>query len=106
MKTIAASDLKSDVNAALGLAQKERVLITRAGKPCAVIIGIENYDDEDFQLAQSHEFWRLIESRRREGKSIPFTEVEARIMRRSARSSSGNATRSRSRSGRRRGNTQ
>jgi prevent-host-death family protein len=88
MKTVAASQLKSELNEILGAAQKERVLVTRGGKPSAVLIGVEHYDDEDWTLARSPEFWRMIESRRKETKSISLEELEARIQARLAKKSS------------------
>ena len=78
MKTIAASESKPSLDTVLDLAQKERVLLTRAGKPSAVVIGIESYDEEDLRLVASHDFWQLIESRR-QGTSIPFAELKARL---------------------------
>jgi prevent-host-death family protein len=79
MKTVAAAQLKSGVEQVLGAAQRERVLVTRGGRPSAVLIGVEHYDDEDWSLIQSPEFWQMIESRRKESKTIPLEELEARI---------------------------
>jgi prevent-host-death family protein len=79
MKNIAAKDLKANLDAVLTSAQGERVVISRHGKPCAVLVGIEDYDAEDLQLATSDDFWQMIRSRRTRGKSIPLSEVEARL---------------------------
>jgi antitoxin (DNA-binding transcriptional repressor) of toxin-antitoxin stability system len=46
-------------------AQQERVLVTEAGRPLAVVVGLENKDAEDGQLEASPDFWRMIEQRRR-----------------------------------------
>jgi prevent-host-death family protein len=78
MKTIAAEG-HSSLHAVLDSAQKERILLTRDGKPSAVVVGIESYDAEDWQLVNSTEFWRMIEQRRREGKSIPMAEARKRL---------------------------
>ena len=64
MRPVAVSELHGNTTAVLNRAQRERVVITRSGKPCAIVIGVENYDAEDFDLARSADFWRLIEARR------------------------------------------
>src|SRR5207248_9797529 len=57
---------------------RSRIVITRAGKPSAVLVGIESYDEEDLRLASSPEFWRLIEERRTGGTSVPLSELKDR----------------------------
>ncbi|MCP4664467.1 MAG: type II toxin-antitoxin system Phd/YefM family antitoxin [bacterium] len=78
MKTISASEATVDITSMLDSAQVERVVITRNGKPSAVVLGLESYDAEDMNLASSPEFWQMIEQRRR-GSSIPLAEVRARL---------------------------
>ena len=78
MKPIGLKELKSNTAAVLNRAQQEHVVITRGGKPCAVVIGVENYDKEDLELSRSSEFWTLIESRR-QGPMIPLAEVKRRL---------------------------
>jgi prevent-host-death family protein len=78
MKSVSADYAESNLKALLNSAQKERILVTRSGKPCAVILGIESYDQEDLQLASSPEFWRMIEKRRQE-PSISLSELKARL---------------------------
>jgi prevent-host-death family protein len=78
MKSISADYAESHLKAVLNSAQKERIVVTRRGKPCVVILGIESYDEEDFQLASSPEFWRMIEKRRRE-PSISLSELRSRL---------------------------
>jgi prevent-host-death family protein len=46
-------------------AQQERVIVTRRGKPVAVIIGLEGLDQEQIQLRHDEEFWKLIAARRK-----------------------------------------
>ena len=92
MKTISVSQARSDLERVLDSAQSERVVVTRAGKPSAIIVGIESYDAEDRALASSAEFWRMIEQRRR-GRSIPMAELKTRLKARersqSAKSTNG-----------------
>lgn len=45
-------------------AQHERVIITRNGKPVALIFGVEGMDEEQLQLGSSDKFWQLITERR------------------------------------------
>src|SRR5438874_9473682 len=75
MKTIPAG---KNIEGVLGSAQKERIMLTRDGKPSAILIGIESLDDEDLELAQSEDFWRLIEERRR-GRSISLSQLKSRL---------------------------
>ena len=79
MKRIAVKELQSNTEAILDSSQDERVVISRGGKPCAILVGIENYDADDLRLANSDEFWRMIHRRRSGGKSVPLAEVEASL---------------------------
>ena len=79
MKTVRASELRTNLESVLSSAQKERILISRGGKPCAVLLGVAGYDAEDLLLATSQDFWRMIRERRTEGKSSPLAEVESRL---------------------------
>jgi len=59
-------------------AQRERVVITRNGKPIALIIGVEGIDEEQLELGSSDKFWRLIAERRTQ-KTLSRAELEQRI---------------------------
>jgi prevent-host-death family protein len=59
-------------------AQQERVVITRNGKPVALIVGVEGMDREQLQLGSSDKFWKLIDKRRKE-KTISRAELEQRL---------------------------
>jgi PHD/YefM family antitoxin component YafN of YafNO toxin-antitoxin module len=59
-------------------AQRERVVITRNGKPVALIIGVEGLDEEQLQLGSSDKFWRLIAERRAQ-KTISRAQLEQSI---------------------------
>jgi PHD/YefM family antitoxin component YafN of YafNO toxin-antitoxin module len=78
MKPIPTTEVQTDLDAVLDLAQKERLVIMRHGKPSVVVIGVEQYDAEDWELATSGEFWRMIEERRH-GRLIPLAEVKTRL---------------------------
>lgn len=78
MKEITVEQLSHEVNALLDVAQCERIVVMRNGKPCALVVGLENKDEEDFRLEASPEFWRMIEERRRE-PTIPLEDLEAEL---------------------------
>jgi len=59
-------------------AQHERLVITRDGKPVALIIGLEGWDEEQIRLGGSEEFWKLIAERRSQ-KAIDREELERRL---------------------------
>jgi prevent-host-death family protein len=79
MTSITDKDLQLNLDSILTRAQSERLVISRRGKPCAVLVGIEDYDAEDLKLAVPPEFWQMIQRRRTSGKSLPLAEVEARV---------------------------
>lgn len=45
-------------------AREQRVVITRDGKPVAVLFGIEGLDEEQQALCADAEFWRMITEKR------------------------------------------
>jgi PHD/YefM family antitoxin component YafN of YafNO toxin-antitoxin module len=59
-------------------AQRERVLLTRKGKPVAVLVGVQGLDLEQIELGLSDKFWALINERRKE-KTISREELERRL---------------------------
>jgi PHD/YefM family antitoxin component YafN of YafNO toxin-antitoxin module len=76
MKTVALE--KSDLNACVDQAQRDRVVVLRNRKPVALIVGVEGLDREQLELGSSDSFWRLIESRRT-GKTITRAQLERRL---------------------------
>ncbi len=69
---------KTTVDSLIDQAQSERVVVTRNGKPVALIFGIEGMDEEQLELGSSDKFWKLIAERRQE-KAISRAELEERI---------------------------
>jgi len=59
-------------------ARRERVVVTRKGKPVALVVGVEGLDEAQIQLGSSEKFRTLIEARRRQ-KTVSRTELERRI---------------------------
>ena len=60
-------------------AQNERILITRDGKPIALVVGLENYDDEDWEYMSSRPFWEMIRDRRQR-PTVPLKDVRAELL--------------------------
>jgi len=61
-------------------AQRERIVLTRNGKPVALIIGVKGMDEEQLQLGSSDKFWRLIAERRTQ-KTMTRAQLEQSIQR-------------------------
>jgi len=59
-------------------AQRERIILTRNGKPVALIIGVEGMDEEQLQLGSSDKFWRLVAERRTQ-KTMTRAQLEQSI---------------------------
>ena len=59
-------------------AQFERVLVTRDGAPLALLVGLENKDEEDWRLETSPDFWQMVEERR--GRpTVPLGDAEREL---------------------------
>ena len=65
-------------------ARRERVVVTRKGKPVALVVGVEGLDEEQLQLGSSEKFWTLIEARRRQ-RTISRRELEKTLDRTNGR---------------------
>ena len=76
MKTIGLEHTTLD--ACIKNARHERVVLTRMGKPVALVVGVEGVDEEQVQRGSSEKFWTLLEARRKQ-KTISRTELERRI---------------------------
>jgi prevent-host-death family protein len=59
-------------------AQHQRVVLTRNGKPVAVLVGVKGMDLEQIELGHSDEFWELIRKRRKQ-KTVSRTELDRRL---------------------------
>jgi prevent-host-death family protein len=59
------------------LPAERSVVITKNGRPCAVLFPItEDTDIESMVLAQNKEFWRLVDRAHKEGEKKGFTKLE------------------------------
>lgn len=75
MKLIGLKEAKTTLSALVEGSQHQRVLITRRGRPAALVIGVEGQDLEQVLLAGDVEFWKMIQERRRRGATLTSDEV-------------------------------
>ena len=78
MKTISVRDLQKRIKEAVDSAQGDRVIVTRRGKPAAVLLGVEGKDWETVVFETSSRFWELIEERRAE-PTLSAEELERKL---------------------------
>jgi prevent-host-death family protein len=74
MKVMALREAKQQLSGCVVRAQRERVLITKQGRPAVLMIGVEGHDLEDVLLMQNPRFWKMIEARRAE-PTVSLDEV-------------------------------
>lgn len=78
MKTISVRDLQRKIKVVMETAQKDQVIVTRNGKPIAVLLGIEGADWETVSVETSKSFWKGIRSRRNQ-KTVSLSEMRKRL---------------------------
>lgn len=78
MKETTLEQFAREPQAFVQAAQQERILVTQNGEPVALVVGLENKDEEDWQLEISPTFWQMIEERRQR-PTIPFEAAEATL---------------------------
>jgi prevent-host-death family protein len=75
MKLIGIREARERLSAMVTRAQRERVVLTRHGKPAALLIGIEGEDLEEVLLKRDEEFWDQLAEQRRRNDTV--SELEA-----------------------------
>jgi len=78
VRTVTVRDLQKKVKACVDDAQQERVVITRHGKPAAVLLGVEGQDWDTVVLQTDPAFWKLIRARRKQ-PTISLHQLKARL---------------------------
>jgi prevent-host-death family protein len=78
MKRVTARDLQKKVKKCVDWSQEDRIVITRHGKPAAVMVGVEGKDWEDLVLQTSSTFWKLVEERRKQ-PTISMSQLGSRL---------------------------
>ena len=79
MKVVALGEAKNSLSAYVDDAQDDRVLVTRHGKPAALIIGVEGENFEDLMTRSDPDFWQMIEARRKASKTLSAGEMRRRL---------------------------
>ncbi|MFH1024681.1 MAG: type II toxin-antitoxin system Phd/YefM family antitoxin [Planctomycetota bacterium] len=79
MKTVALHEVKDDLSKYLHVSEKEDVVITRHGKPAAVLHGFETEDDWfEYRLIHDPRFQKRIAAAResiRKGQGVPLEKL-------------------------------
>lgn len=78
MKTVALRDAKQQLSDYVAQAQGEQILITKHGRPAALVLGVEGKDFEDVIYMTNPRFWEVIRSRRR-SRPIPWRLAKRRL---------------------------
>jgi prevent-host-death family protein len=78
MKTVNVRDLQKKIKQYVDASQKDRVVLTRHGKPSAILVGVEGEDWETVVQETSADFWNLIQNRRKQ-KTISLAEIKTRL---------------------------
>src|SRR5213594_963626 len=80
MRLVGVREAQAQLSGLVSKSQRERIILTRHGKPVAVLSGVEGMDVEDVLLGQDRGFARHIQSRRRSKKPLlTLDEVKARL---------------------------
>ncbi len=80
MKTFTVRDLQKKIRECIDEAQRDRVIITRRGKPAAVLVGVEGDDWETVVLETDPRFWKLVQKRRKQ-PTISLEELKIKLKR-------------------------
>jgi len=73
MKTLGIE--QATLDACVRESQGERVLVTRDGRPVAIVVGVAGLDEDQLQLGTSDKFWQLITTRRKQ-PTVSRSELE------------------------------
>jgi prevent-host-death family protein len=84
VKVVGLRETKQALSEYVDAAQKERILITRHGRPAAVLVGVEGLDMAALFKAEGGDFWKAIERRRGRG-AARAAEIAPRSGRRRAK---------------------
>lgn len=71
---------RATLDGCISASQRERVVLTRQGKPVALIVGVEGMDKEQLELGASDRFWKLIGERRSQ-RTLSRAQLEQRTSR-------------------------
>jgi len=75
VKLIGLKEAKAHLSEFVEQAQRDRILITRRGKPAALVIGVEGQDLEQVLLGGDVEFWKMIQERRQQAATLTSDDI-------------------------------
>jgi prevent-host-death family protein len=78
MKTLSVRELQQSVKDTVDASQKDHVVVTRHGKPVAILVGVEGKDWETVYWETNRPLWRTIKKRRGE-ETISLAEMQRRL---------------------------
>ncbi len=85
-KFLSVADANNNLSSAIADAQSERIVITKHGRPVAMLVGCEGYDMEAVLIAADPTFWAMIEKRRKPGRrTVSMAEVRRQSVKREAK---------------------
>ena len=79
MKFVSVREAKAQFSECLEHAQQDAVVITKHGKPTAIIVGAEGKELQDVVLINDKAFWQMIRKSRKQ-KTYPLEEVEKALL--------------------------
>ncbi len=79
MKSISVRELQRRLKEFVDASQGERVVVTRHGKPAAILVGVEGQDWEELVLETDPKFWRMLAKRRQE-PTMSAEEMRGRVL--------------------------
>ena len=77
MREVKIEQLGTKAETALA-ASDDRLVLTRAGKPVAIVTPVQNLDREDLSYIESPDFWKMIAERRKQPR-ISLKEAKSRL---------------------------
>ncbi|MBI2981268.1 MAG: type II toxin-antitoxin system Phd/YefM family antitoxin [Deltaproteobacteria bacterium] len=75
MKSATLREVKQQLSEYVNQSQKQPVLVTKHGRPSALLRGVEGYDLEDIVYMTDRSFWKMIRERRSQ-KAIPWSQMK------------------------------
>jgi hypothetical protein len=87
MKEVSLEQLGEGVEQIVPGTLAERVVLTRGGKPVAIVTGVGSLEAEEIDYIRSPDFWKMIAERRKQPR-ISLDEAFRRLEAREAREAS------------------
>lgn len=78
LKIVGSRQAKAALSRCLEQAQRTRILVTKHGKPAALLVGVRGESLEQIVLGSDPGIWTLVEARRRSRATITQEELERR----------------------------